>query len=107
MHRFKYLMESMYSIESIQLSLADQVEIVDRITSTLQEKYRSLLQRSVDKNPDLASLKSLPVEKKILFKWAPITTCEIERSFSVYRRILPEKRHKLSEDLCEMFFSNY
>ena len=40
---FKYLMESMYSMENNQLSLADQVEIFDRIISILPEKYRSLL----------------------------------------------------------------
>lgn len=41
------------------------------------------------------------------YKYAPITSCDVERSFSAYKIILTDKRHSLSTDNLEKIMMIY
>ena len=47
---------------------------------------------------------SLPLLNKIalIYIWLPISSCAVERSFSVYNNVLEDDRHNLSEDSLKM-----
>lgn len=76
-----------------------------------------LKSRVINANPDyrfLCSVKKvlcgenvdeefdLTLSQMCSLKFAPITSCDVERSFSVYKNILTDKRRNLTENNLEM-----
>ena len=47
---------------------------------------------------------NLTPEEMAVFKWAPITTCNVERSFSRYKFILNDRRYNISESDLKYYF---
>ena len=48
---------------------------------------------------------SLPILNNIasIYIWLPISSCAVERSFSVYNNLLEDDRQNLSEDSLKMY----
>jgi len=82
------------------------------IGNKIKEKFESVLQN----NPGIFQLiqvaKVLTGEKGTIemdpdkmaaLKFAPITSCDVERSFSIYKTILSEKRTNFSPENLEMY----
>lgn len=75
----------------------------------LRQKFEAILNR----NPDLITLQQLCMETipqnltakydeiKEYFQYAPITSCDVERTFSIYKDVLNSKRTKLTEENLE------
>lgn len=74
------------------------------ILANTQTKLRAFpnvaarLQASLDKNPDLYFNDDLPCDERIIMKFAPLTTVDVERSFSLYRTILSDRRFTLTTE---------
>lgn len=75
----------------------------------LKEKFKAILQRNPDFNiiskinnilnlntEDLSGIEPVTNENIIKYKFSPITSCDVERSFSAYKMVFGEKRQSLS-----------
>ena len=69
---FKFLTETMYKLEESNLIMNNRMKLVLEALNELQRVYKDTLTKS------LGRLESLPVDTKILLKFAPLTNCEIK-----------------------------
>lgn len=53
-------------------------------------------------NESFDNLLNLSKDEVKKFKFAPITSCDVERSFSVFKNILTDKRTNMSLDTLKM-----
>ena len=77
------------------------------------EKFQQVLDRNpgFDKMCDIGSVLSgiqvpgLEMHPNIIkcFKFAPLTSCDVERSFSVYKGVLTDKRTSFTPENLEMY----
>ena len=107
-------------LEEAGLSLADSISIMDQTSleidkipgekgEKLQKKFHAVLAR----NPDYSTLRSISEviqgsgsdmpegmsPKDIAnFKFCPTVSVDVERSFSIYKNILTDKRHSLTKE---------
>ena len=62
-------------------------------------QFETVLVKSMTKNPDFLSFfdqQSNTMSDLINRKYYPLTSCDVERSFSMYRSILSDRRTNLS-----------
>ena len=103
-HRF--LTHAIKSLEESGLSTEKQIEILLGVQSQLlvKGKYSTRFNSILSRNPNIQffiefnSLRSL--KKNKIFAFAPLTTVDVERSFSLYKYILDDRRRNLS--VCSM-----
>ena len=113
--------ETMKELESDDISLNDSLSKVDK----LEESFKNIdenseisvygeFKRVMSANSGLEQIKTISniisgrceqlytdnfvLEEILAFSRAPITDCSIERSFSIFKLILSDRRHKLSAD---------
>jgi hypothetical protein len=99
---FKIICESITQLEKNGLPLTDSIKIVENVFTSLK---KSPLEDVTEKNPgykfllELARIfrgEDVPEHdtkmEEIYYKFAPITSCEVERSFSKYKSILVDNR---------------
>ncbi|KAB0805292.1 hypothetical protein PPYR_02262 [Photinus pyralis] len=121
---FKIIPETIKKIEARGMPLTESLGLVETVSDSLRSAPGRVakvafnkLSNCLLKNPSYETLWAI---KKIFcgdeaelpfnfvtdniqaFKFAPITSCEVERSFSMYKNILTDKRHNLSEKNVEM-----
>ena len=97
-YQFKFLNEAMIKLEKSGLKLSIQMEILETVKMKLKDTELLKLERSLAKNPDIYNVQKLSVDKRIMYIHAPLTTVDIERSFSLYRNILSDRRRNLTEE---------
>lgn len=90
----------MTKLEKQSLPLADQKGILGQVKDILNGSiHGGVLINSLEKNPDLklvtGNSQSLPDRRN--FKFCPLVNCDLERSFSVYRDLLTDKRKNLTQ----------
>jgi hypothetical protein len=99
----KFLTEAITSLEEQNLKTCRQMEILNDVKSKLNGKCLKKLEKSLTKNPDIIWFTSdeRDYEFKSNTKYAPLVSCDIERSFSIYKDILSDKRQNMSLDTIE------
>lgn len=122
---FGWLAESIKKLETVGRPLLESMEIIEDAKRLLQgvcgdvgEKVRNKLNAVLERNPGYDSLLAVceilsgktrtPPEDISpnyipLLKYAPVTTCDVERSFSAYKNILSDRRQNFTSDHLEMY----
>ena len=98
------------------LSLMDEVKkSVDRIPGEKGQKLSAKVEDVLARNPDVGVLKAIDSTLRgedssavlpptmtpadmACFKYAPVTSVDVERSFSLYRDVLTDKRRRLTKE---------
>lgn len=120
-----FIVNIIKSLENKNLSLNDSCELIDKFEQNvncipgssgeiLKFKFREI----IDKNQGLATLRKinkilrgdssehLEIDDPLIlskFKFAPITSVDVERSFSVYKYILNDRRFNFTEENLEKY----
>ena len=126
---FTKIAETIKYLEGQNLKLTDTFEKFQTTVNSLKNidwQYRDLLNKKIDailnRNPDLKTiekiarqvfttesiLENLLLSKKIstlshYFEYSPVTSCDVERSFSRFKDILSAKRSNFTEKNLEQF----
>ena len=120
---FSTLSKTIEMLESCGALLHDSLENINRVTCSLNstpgeigEKIKRKVKMVLDSNPGLKKVQlisqylcgvrvSLPEEcsESVMpvYKYCPITSVDVERSFSAYKLILTDNRHNLSPENIE------
>ncbi len=107
---FTFLTDSITKLESQGLRLEEQIEILDSVKSRLKGKPLEKLKKSLNKNPDILKFTNPDNDHdfKMQIKFAPLVRMDVKWSFSIYKSILTDRRHNLTEENIEHFnFINY
>ena len=85
--------EKITELESNSLKVEEQMNIIREVKEFLPDYCLKKLENCLKKNPDLEAFNS---EKKDLefrckTQYAPLVSCDVERSFSNYKDILTDK----------------
>ena len=106
LYQFKFLVETIEKLERKSQEMTAQVELLDDVKdkrmSMTNKRYSEKLKNSLAKNPDLLEFignKDLGFRIKTTF--APLTSVEAERSFSMYKAMLSDNRLRLEEKAIE------
>ena len=85
--------------------MSEQLKVLDDVKSKLSGYSLEKLDKSLMKNPDLEKFtsKTNSLQFRVKISHSPLTSCEIERSFSLYKNILADKRYNLLEENIEKF----
>ena len=104
------------SLNLIDSTLKEMTETNGAISEKILQKFKFVLnknkglKRILDINTIITGTQiesienNLTPEEMSVFKWAPITTCDVERSFSRYKLILNDRRYNLSESHLKYYF---
>lgn len=85
--------------------MQEQIAILDNVKANIKDGFLDKLNASISKNPDLLKFTSEDnsLEFRLLTKFAPLVTVDVERSFSKYNDLLSdEKRTRLTKEHLEM-----
>lgn len=98
---YNFLSDSILSLEKNGLTINEVSKIINTIRVNLTNtKYRNRFNEIISKNPDLDFFMKFNVlkckKKDRIFNKAPLTTAEVERSFSSLNDILKSKRLNMS-----------
>ena len=105
------------TINECSLILRDVKEAIYNATGELAEVFRKKFEDVLAKNPDFAKIcqigqilsgepiNDFDISPNLipLFKYAPLTSCDVERSFSVYKSVLRDNRCSLTPEHIEMY----
>lgn len=122
---FGFIADSILKLETRGMPLKKSLDIVEDVKSKLSavegtvgievmKKFESVMER----NPGFSTMTAvckilsgeeenppddISPEKFNLLKFAPATSCDVERSFSVYKNILSDRRHSMTMENLEMY----
>ena len=107
--QYDYLPEAIKKLETKQLKADEQIQIVEDVKAKLIGKPLQKLCNSLNKNPDYYKIRSLDNQMKYLFNtlYAPMVSCDVERSFSLYKTLLNDRRTSFTEDSIEKYMIVY
>lgn len=110
-HKYKFLTQAIIRLQKTGLTVPEQLLILSSVENKLRGAVLLKLKSSLSKNPDVDFFEKLPVDQKIICNYVPMTSADVERSFSIYRYILSERRHRLTESNLSMLnviqFNNF
>ena len=98
LHTFLMIPKLMKQMESECLKVTEQMELLSQIQEIIKDtRYTDVLQCSLRKNPDfLAFFKpDISLKDRINRIYCPLNSCAVERSFSVYKSMLSDRRLNL------------
>jgi hypothetical protein len=101
---FKIICESITQLEKNGLPLTDSIKIVENVFTSLKKSpgYKFLLELArIFRGEDVPEHDTKMEE--IYYKFAPITSCEVERSFSKYKSILVDNRQCFKVENLEQY----
>lgn len=101
-HKYSFLTKAITRLEKHGLTVQEQLAILNDVKSKLSGFELAKLEESLSKNPDVNFYENMSVNQKIKCKYMPMTSVDVERSFSIYRYILSDRRHSLSESKLAM-----
>jgi hypothetical protein len=127
---FEIISKSITQLEKRRLKLVDSISIVNKIIDEMNiintqsksiksivEKLKKVIEKkgfnmlriisnilnSTEENIEIDELGDLNASEMVYFKYAPITSMDVERSFSQYKNLLTDKRRfLLFENIKEM-----
>ena len=96
---YSFLSKYVMKLELENLKVKKQLKIIEKIRDNLYSNYLAKFSKILEGNPDLIQFTSSSNEFEHLknIKFAPLTSVDVERSFSIYKRILDDDRHNLSK----------
>ncbi|KAJ4427396.1 hypothetical protein ANN_25017 [Periplaneta americana] len=100
---FKIVSKSITLLESSKLQLSEALNIVDKVSQTDIQNNNSLISEKLkchDKTSEFGVLKSSDFP---FFKYAPITLCDVERTFSQYKNCLSDHRRRFTLQSLKMY----
>jgi len=101
-NEFRFLPKIIEKLETQGLRAAAQMEMLKEVQTKLGDRYLEKLESSISKNPDLKRFfENKDLEFKVKTTYAPLTSVDVERSFSRLKNILTDDRHKLTPDNME------
>lgn len=122
---FGWLPDSIKKLETAGLTLQEAIGIVEEAVNKLNavqgevgDKVSTKLNAVLNRNPGYSTLHTIyricngetveSIENILpstipLYKYAPVTTCDVERSFSIYKNILSDRRQSMSTDNIEKY----
>jgi len=84
--------------------MQEQFKIITNVKSQLKGEYLVKLKKSLSKNPDLESFTSKKdLGHRLKTSCAPLTSAEVERSFSKYKNFMTENRLRFKDDNVEKY----
>lgn len=108
---YKFLTQAITKLETHGMSIEDQLNILSNVESKVSGVDKSKLESVLSKNPDLYFFQNMTLEHKLKSKYVPLTSVDVERSFSIYKYILSDRRHSLTDSHIEMLnviqFNNF
>jgi hypothetical protein len=101
----EFIVQSITKLETEGLRMSEQLEILNVVKSKLKGEALTKLKQSLLKNPDLKSFtdEKNNYDHKLQSKYAPLISVDVERSFSVYKSILTDRRQNSTETTIEHF----
>lgn len=118
-------------LEDASMPLKKSFELFERAKTLIKntpgelgEEIQTKLKQVLKRNPDFKTIKkinkllnltsgthievfNIPKENIIKYKYAPLTSCDVERSFSAYKMIFSEKRQNLTVENIEKILVIY
>jgi hypothetical protein len=100
-------------LESSELSVEEQVGILNDVINRVEENalFSDRLHEILSKNPDIDYFLKFNLlrasSSERLFNYVPLTTVDVERSFSSYRYILDDNRQNLTIENLERLLALY
>lgn len=116
---YSIILLALKELQKQNLSLADSLLVFDQVRATLNEcnneNIKNKIESVMERNPDLDTIreysesieKSVANNQKLYFKFAPLTSTDVERSFSTYKWILDVKRNSLKLENIEKIIVIY
>lgn len=121
---FSVLPLSIKKLEEIGLTLTESLKIIKNVEQSLKSAPGNVarvafekLQATLSKNPGYEKLLEIYnllngnsadcVMDFSIFKYCPITSCDVERSFSVLKNVLTEKRTNFTAENLEKYLVCY
>jgi hypothetical protein len=107
------LVASIESLEKSGLSVEAQIKILDNVEKevTSLNKYSERLCSILVRNPDILFFRSFNIVKapicEKIYSFVPLTTVDVERTFSKYKEILSDKRTNLAMEFLEKLLFLY
>lgn len=108
---FYFLIEATDRIQSQSLRLSESAIIMKSVADQLERSKMVLeapfikFDKSIERNPDLEELMMCTdLAFKIKTKFAPVTSCDVERSFSITKKVLREDRCSFSKENQVMYY---
>lgn len=99
---FEFLLDYIKCLQTENLTVLRQLEILDIVMKNLSGNIQLRFKKSLKKNPDLVYLqeqyRKMPLKLQLDYKFLPFTSVSVERSFSLLKNILTERRQCLSEE---------
>jgi hypothetical protein len=96
-YKYEFLIKSITRLEAAGLSVEEQLAVLENVKMKLKGDIREKLIRSLEKNPDIYFFSTVTLDEKIKCMYCPLTSVDVERSFSQYKYILSDRRNNLSE----------
>ncbi len=125
---FKHLVTTIKLLETIGTPLHESMRLVSSIQEELgkapgnvAKKASQKLSACLNKNPGYAQLQTISgimcrtrssnlnieeeisVEDSPMYKFSPLTSCDVERSFKAYKNVLTELRHSFTNENLEKY----
>lgn len=113
---FEILNTSIVKLEKRDLSISEVFEIFDDVRFTINETLNNTLinkmEQLMDRNPDFDVLREISEKMSTdncasIYKFAPLTSVDVERSFSIFKWILNVKRNRLTIENLEKIIVIY
>lgn len=113
---FKAIQEAIKKLEKQNLSITQSFEIFDHVRAVIQSTSKNelinKLEKLMDRNPDFDVIRDIcenntEVSDANLYKFAPLTSVDVERTFSTYKWVLNVKRNRLKIENMEKIMIIY
>jgi len=103
-NEFAFIPKTITKLEEQSLKKSEQFEILNETKSKLKDEALAKLSKSLEKNPDILEFVNnmeFTFRKKTMY--APLTSVDVERSFSIYKNILSDRRQRLTTENIEKY----
>jgi hypothetical protein len=101
---FKFLTTGIERLEQQGLTKEAQWSIYREVEQFLDGSAQHRFSSNLSRNPDVKSFATeADPEKRLKTRFAPLVSVDVERSFSLYKHILSDRRMKFSMQNIEMF----
>lgn len=114
---FKDVQIGLKKLQKSNLTLVESLEIFDHVRTVLSwcssENIKNKLENVISRNPDLDKIRDIcdaitaGIDDRSYYMYVPLTSVDVERSFSTYKRILNIKRNRLTVENIEKIMIVY
>lgn len=102
--QFQHLVRIIKQLEESGLNIYQQKRLLDEARDGLPDQYKDKLQRLLLNNPDIDTIFNIEShESATNYSTAPLTSVDVERSFSILKNILTVRRQSFTEDNFKMY----